>query len=208
VHGHAMPGVDLGAGSAQTSTLVREFLGGAIASTLCVVPSTNGAQVSVTLDNALVGHAWPSGATHNRRAWVEIVAYSAGASVYSSGVVAPGEAVTASANPPLLILREELFDDAGAPTLFMWNAQTAQSSLLAPATADPANATRTATVNVPAGVDRVTARVEVRAVDHDVADDLVRSGDLAPDVAANLPTLTVDATVLEWTADRGAACLP
>jgi hypothetical protein len=203
-----MPGVDLGEASPPQKKLVQQILDPAISSRLCVVPAVDGVQLSVTLENALVGHAWPSGATHNRRAWLELVAYAGADVVYSSGVVGPDEAVTASASPPLVLLREQLFDDSGQPTLFMWNATTAHSLLLAPATGDPLHSTQTATVKVAANVDRVTARVRVRALDYDVVDALVASGDLAPSRALGLPTLSVAATAQEWTADRGAACLP
>jgi mono/diheme cytochrome c family protein len=208
VHEHAMPGVDLGAASPLQRKLVEQTLAPAISSKLCVVPAVDGVEVSATLDNALVGHAWPSGATHNRRAWLELVAYAGATVVYSSGLVSPDEAVTASPSAPLLLLRERLFDDSGQPTLFMWNATTGQSLLLEPAAGDPLHSTQTAAVKVPASVDRVTARVRMRPIDYDVVDALVASGDLAPSLAKGLPTLTVEATVQEWTADRGAACLP
>jgi hypothetical protein len=208
VHAHAMPGVDLGPAAPTQRTLVQDALDPAISSKLCVVPGAGGAEVRVTLENALVGHAWPSGATHDRRAWLEVVAYAGNAVVYASGAVADDEAVTASASPPLVLLREQLADGMGNPTLFMWNAQTAQEQLLAPAAADPARSTQTVAVRVSPGVDRVTARVRVRAIDHDVAGSLVASGDLPAPVASQLPTLTVAATALEWTSDRGAACLP
>ncbi|MDP9033217.1 MAG: cytochrome c family protein [Myxococcota bacterium] len=209
VHGHAMPGVDLGAASQMQRKLVQEMIDPSLSSKLCVVPNASGAQVSVTLTNALVGHAWPSGATNNRRGWAEVVAYAGGAIAYASGVVGANESVTASSSPPLLVFGEQLFDDRGAPTPFMWNAQSARSSLLLPAAADPLQAAQSAAVQIAAtGVDRVTARVQLRAFDQDVADALVASGDLSRVVASQLPTLTVGATVLEWTADRGAACLP
>jgi Cytochrome c554 and c-prime len=213
VHGHSMPGIDLGGDSPAQAKLVAQTLDPAISARLCVVPADAadagaGDEISVTLQNALIGHDWPSGATHDRRAWVEIVAYAQGTVVYASGLVGDGEAVAASASPPLLLLRQQLRDDQGRPTLFMWNAASTRSLLLAPATGDPANATQTVAVRVDAAVDRVTARVRIRAVDYDVTDALVASGDLAPDAAAPLPTLTLAATVLEWTADRGPACLP
>jgi Cytochrome c554 and c-prime len=208
VHGHAMPGVDLGPASPAQTLLVQEMLDPAISSKLCVVPDGDGAQVRVTLENARVGHSWPSGATQNRRAWLELVAYAGNAVLYASGVIADDEAVTTSASRPLVLLREQLADDNGNPTLFMWSAQTAQPHLLATAAADPTQSTITAAVQVTGLVDRVTSRVHVRPVDHDVADALVASGDLPPDAASALPTLAVGATVLEWTSDRGPACLP
>jgi mono/diheme cytochrome c family protein len=208
VHDHAMPGVDLGTDSPAQRKLVEQTLAPAISSRLCVVPAVDGVQVTVTLDNALVGHAWPSGATHDRRAWLELVGYRGTTIVYSSGLVSPDEAVTASPSAPLVLLREQLFDDSGQPTLFMWNATSARSLLLAPAAGDPLHSTQTAAVTLPTNVDRVTARVRVRAIDYDVVDALVSSGDLAPSYAKGLPTLTVRATAQEWTTDRGAACLP
>jgi len=208
LHEHAMPGVDLGTASAAQTKLVEQTLAPAISSKLCVVPAADGVQVAVTLDNALVGHDWPSGATHDRRAWLELVAYAGATIVYSSGLVNPDEAVTASPSAPLVLLREQLFDDSGEPTLFMWNATSARSLLLAPAAGDPLHSTQTAAVKLPTSVDRVTARVRVRAIDYDVIDALVSSGDLAPSYAKGLPTLTVVATAQEWTTDRGAACLP
>jgi hypothetical protein len=162
----------------------------------------------VTIANALIGHAWPSGATHDRRAWLELDAYSSGTIVYSSGRVGPDEAVTRSASPPLVVLREQLYDERGEPTPFMWGARRAQSLLLAPRTADPAASSVTVTLQLGRSVDRVSTRVLLRALDHDVADALVASGDLPAPVAAALPTLTVGATLLDWTSDRGAACLP
>jgi hypothetical protein len=207
VHGHAMPGVDVGAGSAAQRQAVETMLAPAISARLCVVPSASSLAVTVTVENLRIGHAWPSGATQNRRAWLELVGYRAGAVVYRSGVVADGQAVTSAADPPLLLLREQLFDDAGAPAPFMWSAVRAEESLLASATADPGNAVRTATAALDATIDEVTARVLIRPVDRDVTDLLVASGDLSPATPTS-PTFEVRATDLEWTADRGAACLP
>jgi hypothetical protein len=208
IHDHAMPGVDLGLASPMQTSLVARALDPALAARLCVVPGSGGTAVSVTIENALVGHAWPSGATQNRRAWLELVAYAGGAVAYASGRVGDDEPVTASASPPLVLLREQLFDDGAQPTLFMWGARSAQATLLAPATGDPAHATQTASVELGATVDRVTARVRVRAVDHDVVDALVASGDLPAAASTGLATLTLTGTLLEWTSDRGAACLP
>jgi hypothetical protein len=204
-----MPGLDFVAGSTAQEQLVAQFLDPAVSARLCVVPGADAAVVTAKVDNVLVGHAWPSGATQNRRAWLEIVAYVGGVAVYSSGSVRDGESVTASLNAPALIFREQLYDALGEPTLFMWNAQTARTELLVPATGnDPGGSTRTATARVAAQVDRVTAVVRVRPIDYDVIDALIASGDLPASERASVATLTVAATNLEWTADRGPACLP
>ncbi len=208
VHDHSMPGVDTGVGSASQIALVQQTIAPAISASLCVVPSTAGADVSVTIQNMLIGHDWPSGATQDRRAWIEIVAYAGGAVVATSGLVPDDRAVSSDAEAPPLVLKQDLYDDQGLPTLFMWNAASTQSLLLAPATGDPTNSTQTATVHVSTGVDRVTSCVRVRALDRDVTGALVASGDLAPDAGPPLQTFTLASTNLEWTADRGPACLP
>ena len=125
-----------------------------------------------------------------------------------AGEISDDEPVDTAASAPLLLLRQWLYDAQERPTLFMWDALTSQPMLLSPATADPTRAAQTGAVHVAAGVDRVTARVRVRALDHDVVRSLVASGDLPAAVDENLPTWTVGATQLEWTSDRGAACLP
>jgi hypothetical protein len=51
-------------------------------------------------------------------------------------------------------------------------------------------------------------RVRVTPIAPEVLDALVSSGDLDRSVRANVPVLSLGATQLEWTADRGYACLP
>ena len=54
-----------------------------VQSTLCWNPLTS--RFELTLDNVASGHAFPSGATPDRRAWVEIAAYAGDQTVYTSG---------------------------------------------------------------------------------------------------------------------------
>ena len=79
---------------------------------LCVSAVGDRSRVSVSLENVTAGHAWPSGASHDRRAWVEVKAYLDGqpTPVYQSGVVAEGEDVTALAasDPDLWLIKDEL----------------------------------------------------------------------------------------------------
>jgi hypothetical protein len=207
VHDHAMPALDLGAGTPAELALVQQILDPTLQARLCVVPTDGGADVSVTIENALVGHDWPSGATQDRRAWIEIVAYEGNAMVQTSGLVPDNQPVIADGGSPPLVLTQSLFDDAGLPTLFMWNAASGRPVLLAPGTADPTNAAQTVSIHVAASVDRVTSSVRIRPVDLDVLGALVASGDLSADAGAPV-TLTLGTTSLEWTADRGPACLP
>jgi hypothetical protein len=57
-------------------------------------------------------------------------------------------------------------------------------------------------VSPDAEVDRVTTRLRLRAIDLDVLDSLVESGDLDPAVRDRITTFDVAPTVLEWTPDE------
>lgn len=217
VHDHAMPGVDVALGpfpeaDAQRAA-VQALLDPAVFARLCVAPSGASLRVSLTLDNRGIGHDWPSGASHDRRAWVEVIAYAAGAIVSSSGVVADGDDVTRSNDPTLWLLRERLHDARG-DVRFMWQAASYEVASLLPKTTDVASdpafdKSQTRSWLVDANVDRVAARVRLIPIGLDVVDDLVASGDLDPSLRARISAFTLRGTVLEWTADRGApACLP
>jgi hypothetical protein len=215
VHDHAMPGVDMAliafAEADAQRRAVQSNLDPAIAARLCVAVEGAALRVSLTLDNASIGHDWPSGASHNRRAWAEIVAYAQGAQIFARGVVADG------ASPPLegdvFVLRERLFDAHGADARFMWQAAQIGVVSLPPKIADVGDPmfdrslTRSWVVDMAA--DRVTARVRLTPMGFDVLDDLVASGDLDPSLRAAMPTLTLRATQIEWTRDRGVpSCIP
>ena len=214
VHDHALVGLDIPMtpwpGGDGARSVVQSKLDPALDARLCV---TAAGSVDVTLTNTRVGHAWPSGAAHDRRAWVEVVGYAGGDVVFQSGVVGSGVDVTSLADPSLLLLRESLFDARGGPVLFSWQASTSRSSTLPPTvTLDPGNPGYEHAVSrhyaAPATVDRVTMRVLVTPVGLDVVDALVATGDLDPSFRAMIPVYALASTALEWTADRGFACLP
>ena len=72
--------------AAQRQAVQRD-LDTAVAAKLCVTPDGAGLVAEVTLDNAGAGHSFPSGAAHDRRAWVELSAFNAGGLVFQSGGV-------------------------------------------------------------------------------------------------------------------------
>jgi hypothetical protein len=163
--------------------------------------------IDVTLANARAGHAWPSGATHDRRAWLEVEAFVGGTRVFASGT---GDGPREPRGPDAAgdvgagwVFGTALTDPAGAPTLFAWNAARADTVSLLPMAPGT-----TAHFTAPAAVDRVTARVRVKPVRAEITDALVASGDLAPEIAVRVPTFTLTTTDLVWTSDRGFACLP
>ena len=217
IHDHTMAAVDVAltpfAESDAQRLAVQTSLDASLVAKLCVDPPQGQPNVTVTLDNAFVGHGFPSGAAHDRRVWVELLAYAGGAEVFRSGVVADGESVTALADPNLWLLREQLFDDAKNPVTFLWDARSQTTSQLPPAvTADKTDPAYYHAVSkaydVPPSADRVTARVRVVPIGLDVLDELVKSGDLDPSVRAKMPFFTLAGTVLEWKKADGYRCVP
>jgi hypothetical protein len=97
-----------------------------------------------------------------------------------------------------------MLDDAGHEVHMFWEARRVESELL-PASEElspmgDASTWRARRFAVPdVLVDRVTTRLRLRAMDFDVLDSLVRSGDLDPAVLDQIGTFDVEPTVLEWT---------
>src|SRR5690606_1665605 len=75
--GHDFEGVDLALDAfpnrERQRLLVERFLASSLLAEICV--SELGA-VEVTLENAGSGHNWPSGASHDREAWLELQAFT------------------------------------------------------------------------------------------------------------------------------------
>lgn len=216
IHDHSMPGVDVALTAwperdAQR-TAVQRALDGVLVAKLCVDPPQGTTKVTVTLDDAFAGHGFPSGALHDRRAWVELVAKSGADVVFASGVVPDGASITADASA--WILRERLFDSNAAETMFLWNASSAKVEQLPPAvTADPKDPRFFHSVarsfDVPPQTDEITIRVRIVAVGLDVLDELVASSDLAADVRKAMPTFDLASTKLRWAkSDGGYRCVP
>jgi hypothetical protein len=234
VHNHGFPAVDLAIDdfpaadpldgvtpqNAAQQTQAQAFLDTTIQGTLCLNPGTN--RLQLTLDNvAAAGHSWPSGATPDRRVWVELTAYQGGAVIYASGntVALPGfpgalPLEDASPDPDLWLIRDCLFDAGGAQLTMFWQASRVGVSdqlpgLLIQNVNDPSSfqlhlmkeypdAGRTATL--PAAPDHVTVAVHLQAIGDDVLGSLVASGDLD----ASIPPLVAryqlgGGAALDWT---------
>ena len=92
VHDHGFPAVDLQASDAPAQRAAAQaLLDTTLQETLCLNPATR--RLQLTIDNTgASGHAWPSGATPDRRAWVELTAYAGGQVIYASGNPQPAGA--------------------------------------------------------------------------------------------------------------------
>jgi hypothetical protein len=211
LHRHDFPAVDLALkdwpeADAQR-TRAQALLDSTVQSTLCWNPLTS--HVEVTLDNVGAGHGWPSGATPDRRAWVEVQAFAGAERVYASGS-AEALPLESSPDPDLWLVRDCLRDAAGAETNLFWQAASVSSNQI-PGTPQPnANdpttfATHRQRVFPAAGAglakvpDRITLAVHLQAVGSDVLDALVTSGDLDGAVAARVARYDLAGAAVEWT---------
>ena len=168
------------------------------------------------------GHDQPSGATQDRRMWLEVLAYDANGKLLdqvASGNIGDGELEEnpegdPTRDPHLLLFRDRIFDAAGKPVHMFWQAAKSaahpdgfESNLLPAATTTYIEGKHAVMkqyrLRAPGGLPaRVTARLRIRAIGLDVLSDLVDSGDLDPAFLPKMPTLTFG-TELEWTPDRG-----
>jgi hypothetical protein len=212
-HAHNFPAVDVAltpfAEQDAQKQAVQDLLDTSLQSALCVSQS-GPPSIRVILDSVASGHSWPSGATQDRRAWLEVIAYSAGAIVFQSGAVADGTPLLAKPDPDLWLLRDCMFDDSGKEVRMFWQAASVESNeLLAPVTLDAGDPRFTATHvmrgfplngNLAQAPDRVTLRVRVQPIGLDVLDDLVTSGDLDKKYRDGMGTFDLGQTkTVEWT---------
>ena len=217
LHDHSMAAVDIAlapfTNADEQRVAVQKLLDATLLTKLCVKQSPLGAVAEVTLDNAFAGHNFPSGAAPDRRAWLELIGYRAGAQVFSTGVVPDRKAVVSIVDPNLWLLRDKIFDERGNETHLFWQAARFESEhLTAAVTADPADpaffhaVSKTFTLPLPAP-DRVTMRVRMRPMDFDLLDDLVATKDLDPAVLDRLPTYDLGGATREWTSAGGFRCV-
>ncbi len=185
----------------------------ALCTSLCVrEDGQGGAEINVWLHDEGAGHSWPSGATPDRRAWIELIARDpADAIVYSSGVVADDQAIAELVDPDLWLLRDRLFDAQGNETHDFWTAASVESNLLSAAEefgsdADSATWQRRsyALASAPA---RVNMRMRLRPIGREILDALVASGDLDPSLVDRFTTFEVAPTLLEWTPETATPSL-
>ncbi len=215
VHDHRMAAVDVALTpwpdlDGQLAAIDRD-LNGVLSSRLCVYPTGGGVRVEVVLDNILAGHAFPSGVTHARRAWVELRAEEAGVVTFERGNFAAGEIVTATGDT--WVLGSRFLDDNGAAVEHVWDARAIESQLLGPAVTRDASDPRfyhaqTRTWFVAGVPDRITMGVRLEAVGLDVLDVLIAEGELDPAVRARIPRHALRGTSREWRRDRDGVCAP
>jgi hypothetical protein len=226
VHDHAMPGVDVALTEFPEAddqrAAVQELLDDSVNAFLCVQPPDGSTTLAVvTLENVGAGHRFPSGATADRRVWVDIRAYEGDQLIWASGDAADGQPLVDLDDPDLWGMYSTLLDSDGQPTHRFWEAADIESDALLPVQAtldpyDPAFIQTHVSHNyiVRNGTpDRITAEVRVRPVPLDLVQELVTTGHLDAAIADAVPTFTLTPTILEWTPAVGVnsgslGCVP
>lgn len=222
LHDHAFPAVDVTLTATPTPAeldhrrAVQEQLDSAVQGTICYNDGTQA--ITVAIDNVGAGHSFPSGASQDRRMWLDVTAYAGAQVLYQSGVKAT-ETVEAASDPDLVVFRDCIFDGAGNEVRMFWEAQDQTINLLpGPVVAsaqDPTSFNRThvkyafpRTGSLPASPDRIKLQVYLKPVGDDVLQSLVASGDLDPAVAALVPTFAIGGGgTLEWTRATATASI-
>ncbi len=224
LHDHGFPAVDLQASEAPPQRAAAQaLLDTALQATLCLNPATRRMQLS--LDNTgASGHSWPSGATPDRRAWIELTAYQGGQVIYASGNPQPvGGFPSAlpleesSPDPDLWLIRDCIYDGDGNPlTLFWQTEKLARSNSLPGLLIQNVNDQTTYQTHfmrqfpgdgtLSALPDHVTVQVHLQAIGDDVLNELVASGDLDPSVPPQIARYTLGGgAALDWTATASNA---
>jgi hypothetical protein len=159
------------------------------------------------------GHRQPSGASLDRRLWLELIAYdAAGEVVFESGRIEDGELEqgppgSPGFDPQLALFRDWIYDADGREAHMFWEAASTAdypdgyASLTLPAPLAPMTPhTLEARYQIPgfARVARIQLRLRMRALGIDVLQDLVASGDLAEAVIDELQTFTVHGAAVEY----------
>ena len=210
-HGHSWPGVDVALtafprAEAQRNLVQRE-LDTVLLTELCVYPGADGADIAVTLENIAAGHNFPSGATQDRRLWVDVQAFSAANRVFDSGDVPADVDVARWPDAQLWRLGHDLRDAEGQQTHDFWKAAEHVGQLLPYPTArlpsEPGwvdtHRSRTYSYAGPSP-DRVELAVHIRPMGREVLEQLATEGYLDPALVDGMPTLTLSSAALTWTA--------
>lgn len=215
---HKMVGVDVATidwpEKAAQREAIQRMLDPTLFPRMCISRVPGGTQVDVDLENFAAGHSFPSGATIDRRAWVELRATLGAREVYSVGVIPEGVAVATSTAPDLWRIWDVGYDENDEVAHMFWEiARVEQRLLLAPTALSPLDPEYrdphvVRTFRFDGVADRIEMNVRLRPIGLDVLDDLIASGDLDPSFRDEVPTFTLGAANVVWTIDDGERCIP
>jgi nitrate/TMAO reductase-like tetraheme cytochrome c subunit len=212
IHAHGFPAVDVAVTDFPEQDTQRAqaqaLLDGVLQPTLCYNTVTQ--KMELTLENVTAGHGFPSGATPDRRVWVELTATVGEEVIFSSGT-ASALPLEDSTDPNLWLMRDCLFDGAGQETKMFWQATTATGNgvpgSVMPNVVDPTSYNRVhpqklypETGMLRQMPDRVSLKIHLKAIGDDVLADLVDSGDLDPGIPQRIAQYDLGgAASFDWT---------
>lgn len=190
--------------------------GNVICSTLCVLPPEPSQPdappvISMWLHNESAGHHWPSGASADRRAWLELVAKDKqGQTVFSTGVVPPGTPASEveKHDPNMWLLRDRWKNAKGEETHMFWDVTQIESQVL-PVNdpKDELDSEKTTWqerryvlegLKDASQIQSIDTKVFFRAMGVEILDDLIGSGDLDPSFRNKISTDSIFPGTLNW----------
>jgi hypothetical protein len=214
VHEHLWASVDVALTPFPDRELQREAVMCSLSGAVKVFSLTVTPLGTKLLLEGQAGHHVPSGASQDRRLWVEVMAYDdAGTLIFRSGDIADDEVEEKPADHPnhdpnLWIFRDWIYDENGDETHMFWEARKSaahpegyESNTMPPLArgGGPHTVEKNYEIVNPA---RVTVRLRMRPMGLDVLDDLIDSGHLDPTVRDAMPTHTLEYSQVEWQRDR------
>jgi len=215
VHDHSFPGVDVAIspwpGKEKQRAAIQKSLDSTLISQICLVENGQyGPEAHVMLQNVAAGHSFPSGAAHDRRAWVQLEAFKGQETIHSSGVIDDETPIVESPDLDLWLMRDMALKENGEEAHMFWEIEKTISTLLPGLTTlhdidemgelihIPVETRQVQTYFLSEMPDRISMKVRLRPMALEIIDDLIESGDLDPKYRNAFPTFDLAGTVLEW----------
>lgn len=218
LHDHSMPGVDIALtpfpDSKRQRELVQRELDTSLLLDVCVAETASGSQITLSFENVGAGHFFPTGATQDRRVWLELEAWVGDNVVFETGQVADDRPLVELDDPNLIWFGDTMYDCNGDEAHMFWDACSTDTNTLPVATSlnplDPqwidTHVLRQLQLDIP-GLTRVTARVKMRPMRLDVIDELIEGGWLDAKHRSAFPVYTLASTDVEWVPGLPGGCL-
>jgi hypothetical protein len=215
VHEHLWPSVDVPLTPFPDADIMR------VAVANCSLPNSvlfllepNTSDVgsfTVTLESN-AGHNVPSGASQDRRMWLEFASYDRqGRVIQQSGVVPDGQPENFTDTGPIWAFHDRMFDEQGKEVHMFWEAAKSQQhplgyeSFTLPVAKTAVAGTHTrqrpfflGTAPGQLSPARATFHLRMRPMAIEVLQDLVRTGHLDPKFVAAMPTFTMRSYEVVW----------
>lgn len=202
VHSHRFPGVDTALtdfpGREELEADVQKHLDPVVLPSLGVCEGGEGVEIQLVLDNVAAGHGWPSGAAQDRRGWAQVTAWVGEEQAFQSGAVPEGTAVHDVDDPGRPDFGDLLYNADGERVHMFWEAASYESSQLLGLTPDVDTHARFSWQLGAIRPTKVEVRVFLRAIDVDVLQSLINSGDLDAAYLDAIPTRELANGHLVW----------